>query len=134
MVDKAIKPYYNDFMPYKNIEKRRQYYRDYHRANRERIIKRQRNYRVKLRLEVLSHYSNGELKCDCCGERQIEFLTIDHIKGDGAKHRKTIGATGGMKIYLWLRKQGYPKGYRVLCYNCNQSYGFYGYCPHKKGD
>jgi len=27
--------------------------------------------------------------------------------------------------------QGYPTGFRVLCHNCNQAIGLYGYCPHK---
>jgi hypothetical protein len=119
-------------MPYKDIKKRRQSSRKYYYANRERLIEQQREYRVKLRLEVLSHYSNGEPKCACCKESQIEFLAIDHINGGGTKHRKRIG--GGMHTYLWLKKQGYPKGYRVLCHNCNQAYGFFGYCPHNKRD
>ena len=43
----------------------------------------------KNRLQVLSHYSPS-LKCQCCGENHYEFLTIDHINGDGAKHRREI--------------------------------------------
>jgi hypothetical protein len=31
----------------------------------------------------------------------------------------------------WLRKNGFPKGFRVLCHNCNFAHGHYGYCPHK---
>ena len=28
---------------------------------------------------------------------------------------------------------GFPKDkYRLLCHNCNQSMGWYGYCPHQK--
>ena len=37
----------------------------------------------------------------------------------------------GTGIYQWLKNNSYPKGFRVLCYNCNNSYGHYGYCPHK---
>ena len=33
----------------------------------------------------------------------------------------------------WLKKNGYPKGYRVLCYNCDMSLKLYDYCPHKSG-
>lgn len=43
------------------------------------------------RLAALTYYSNGTLKCACCGDGHIEFLTIDHINGDGNKHRKEIG-------------------------------------------
>jgi hypothetical protein len=29
-------------------------------------------------------------------------------------------------------KENFPPEYRVLCHNCNQSHGWYGYCPHEK--
>ena len=117
-------------MPYKDIKKRRQSSRKYYHANRGKLLKKQQEYRNKLRLDALLYYSNGDLKCACCGERQLEFLALDHINGGGTKQRKKIG--GGMHTYLWLKQQGYPKGFRVLCHNCNQAYGFYGYCPHQK--
>lgn len=77
---------------------------------------------------VLSHYSNGALKCAClnCNEQHIEFLTLDHINNDGYKesvsHRKTL--------YFYLFKMGLPEGYQVLCYNCNNTKAHYGSCPH----
>jgi hypothetical protein len=37
---------------------------------------------------------------------------------------------GGSNLLRELRKQGSPLGYRALCYNCNASFGMYGYCPH----
>jgi len=70
------------------------------------------------------------MKCACCGEWRLEFLTLDHIDGGGNQHRKS-GMTG-RKFYLWLKREGFPPGYRVLCMNCNCSIGFYGYCPHQK--
>lgn len=76
---------------------------------------------------ILEHYSNGIPKCACCGEEKIEFLSIDHINGGGHKHRKSIG---GQKIDQWLLQQGFPDGFRILCHNCNQALGNYGYCPH----
>jgi len=82
----------------------------------------------KLRLEVLQHYSGGTPKCACCGETEIRFLSIDHINGGGIEHRKRINGS----IYLWLRRNNYPEGYRILCHNCNFSYGLYGNCPHQK--
>ena len=36
----------------------------------------------------------------------------------------------GLQFYRWLKKNKYPKAFRVLCHNCNVSYGLYGYCPH----
>lgn len=80
---------------------------------------------------VLSHYSNGTLVCACCGESYIEFLTLDHIEGNGAQHRKELGIPGGGHVfYGYIEKENYPPGYRVLCYNCNCALGFMGYCPH----
>ncbi len=83
---------------------------------------------------VMMYYSNGTMKCACCGETHIEFLTIDHINNDGAKHRKDINSGGGHSFYRWLINNNFPQGYRVLCFNCNCSLGMYGYCPHQKGE
>lgn len=79
---------------------------------------------------VFNHYSNGIIKCACCGDNHKEFLTIDHINGDGAAHRKLIGR-GGDKLYAWLIRNNFPEGYRVLCMNCNWAIGIHGYCPHE---
>ena len=87
-----------------------------------------RGARVRLRAEVLAHYgTNGVPMCQCCGERTLEFLGIDHIEGGGCKHKKEIHA----HLYKWLKDHGFPEGFRDLCHNCNQSLGAYGYCPHK---
>ena len=88
--------------------------------------------RQRLRFEVLQHYSkNDPPSCECCGENHIEFLSIDHINGGGQQARKTI-LKGSGGLYSWLKRNNFPDGYRVLCHNCNQSLGAYGYCPHKK--
>jgi len=85
-------------------------------------------YRKRIRLEVLQHYSNAEIPfCNCCNEAHLEFLAIDHINGGGREHRKSMKASN---IYMALRKENLPTGYRVLCHNCNASLGYYGYCPH----
>lgn len=84
----------------------------------------------KLKLEILSHYSNNKVECACCKENKIEFLCIDHLYGDGAKHRKELKKSH-THMYHWLKKNNYPKGFRVLCCNCNMSLGLYGYCPHQ---
>lgn len=84
----------------------------------------------KLRMEVLTHYSSDPPHCACCGESHIEFLALDHIDGNGNKHRKTIPS--GSYIYQWIRNNKFPPGFQVLCHNCNMAKGFYGYCPHQK--
>ena len=93
----------------------------------ERDIKVMHRFRRKLRAEILAAYGN---ECACCGETRKEFLTIDHIEGGGNKHRDTIKRYG-TAFYQWLRKFGYPPGYRILCYNCNCARGRVGYCPHE---
>ncbi len=84
-----------------------------------------RENRERERLEAFNKY--GGPKCACCGENKIQYLTIDHVNGGGGKHTKKIGG----HICAWLKKENYPPGFRVLCNNCNSSYGLYGYCPHE---
>lgn len=83
----------------------------------------------KLKIMTLNHYGG---KCVCCGEDRWEFLVIDHIYGNGAAHRKEFGITSGRQTYQWLKRNGFPSGYRVLCHNCNLSFGAFGYCPHQR--
>lgn len=80
----------------------------------------------KIKLLVLEHYGN---KCKCCGESHSEFLTIDHIRSNGAAHRRKIGKR---PIYPWLYINNYPRGFRILCFNCNCAKYYSGYCPHKR--
>lgn len=88
-------------------------------------------YVRKIKHETMAIYSLGLPKCSCCGELNEEFLTIDHINGGGNKHRKSLGLIGGRRFYQWLKKNGYPSGYRVLCFNCNMAFGLFNYCPHQ---
>jgi hypothetical protein len=91
-----------------------------------RCIDQNRKYQQNLKIEVVLAYGG---KCVCCGEERSEFLSIDHIEGQGAKHRQSIGG----HFYAWLRKKGFPKdNYRLLCMNCNFALGHFGYCPHQK--
>jgi hypothetical protein len=66
-------------------------------------------------------------------ETNIGFLTIDHINGGGEKHRKELKLNAGTQFYRWLRNNGYPEGYQVMCYNCNCGKAKNGnVCPHKE--
>lgn len=80
-----------------------------------------------LTAEVLAAYGG---KCVCCGETEPLFLEIDHIRQDGADHRREItqGAT-----YAWLKRNGFPKdNFRCLCGNCNFArVRNKGECPHE---
>lgn len=80
---------------------------------------------------MFRHYSGGDPKCACCEEPNLVFLVIDHIEGGGNEHRKQTRTRGGYSFYLWLIREGFPEGFRVLCHNCNMATGTLGYCPHK---
>lgn len=70
----------------------------------------------KVKKEVFKYYGG---KCARCGESDFDVLTIDHKNQKGAEHRKQEGLKAGASIYRWLRNHSYPKGFRLLCYNCN---------------
>ena len=91
------------------------------------------NYRYNLKLDIYSHYmTDGKLKCSCpnCNVDDVDVLCLDHINGDGKEHRQITGL--GDTMYRWIRENNYPDTLRLLCHNCNQSLGNYGYCPHDK--
>jgi hypothetical protein len=94
-------------------------------GSREAYNARRRAQLKELRVAALAHYGG---KCACCGESRYEFLAIDHVGGGGCVHRKLLG--GGRMIGSWLRRNGYPDGFRVLCHNCNNAIAWYGACPH----
>jgi len=104
--------------------------------NKERNKEIQRKSYDKMRLEGLSHYSTSPPQCACCGEDQTVFLSIDHIHGNGSEERRRIdpnGKIGGNGFMYWLKKNGWPVGYQVLCYNCNFAKRQGKECPHKTG-
>lgn len=80
------------------------------------------------RRKVIEKYGG---KCVCCGENNEEFLTFDHKNNDGAEHRKKTKTWSGGHFVYWLIRNNYPDFIEILCYNCNCSKGFRGYCPHE---
>jgi hypothetical protein len=84
----------------------------------------------KLKHEVMEHYGTV---CACCGESEIIFLQIDHLKGGGNAERRRLGIQAGKGTYSYLKQHGYPDGYRTLCANCNKARGAYNWCPHQDG-
>jgi 5-methylcytosine-specific restriction endonuclease McrA len=83
-------------------------------------------WRLKVRKETVAAYGG---QCQCCGETELDFLSIDHINGGGTRERRGT-KLGGVNFYSQLRKQGWPSDYRILCHNCNQAMWFHGSCPH----
>jgi hypothetical protein len=86
--------------------------------NRVLIAKRDSARRYRLKIDVMSHYSN-EIKCCKCGIADIRVLCLDHINGHGQDHLRSIKVSAGMPFYKWVRDNGYPHGYQILCLNCN---------------
>jgi hypothetical protein len=86
---------------------------------------------AKCRDEIYSAY--GGYKCNCCGEAERMFLSIDHVNNDGAQERKSGKYNGsGSAFYTWLRKNNFPTGYQVLCMNCQiGKHKNGGVCPHQ---
>jgi hypothetical protein len=82
---------------------------------------------LKLKNDVIKEYGG---KCECCGENEFNFLTIDHIFGKNNKEIYVNEVKSG--LYTYLRNNNYPKDkYRLLCYNCNCSRGHWGKCYHE---
>lgn len=86
-----------------------------------------RNEIDKKRTIVLKYYGN---KCECCGESNIEFLAVDHKKGDGADEKRR--GIEGHRLIGHIIKNNFPNKYRILCHNCNTSCGVNGVCAHEK--
>jgi hypothetical protein len=79
-------------------------------------------------------------KCVCCGESNLVFLTIDHKYGGGNEHRRQLANDfsrkglkifAGTRMYRWLRTQGWPAEFQILCWNCNMAKRGNSECPHK---
>lgn len=79
------------------------------------------------RLDALNAY--GGAICVCCGETELVFLTLDHPDNNGGRHREITG--NGTSFIRWLKRNNYPKGLQVLCWNCNEAKRILGTCPHQ---
>lgn len=88
---------------------------------------RESNFRLKI--ETFEAY--GGSTCRCCGNAELEALTLDHVNGGGEADRRTRNTTSGSNFYRVLRQGGYPSGFQVLCFNCNCGRARNGgVCPH----
>jgi Protein of unknown function (DUF2695) len=77
---------------------------------------------------ILDHYG---AECNCCGQIQKLFLTVDRINNDGYLYRR--GGQGGFKLYRNIINDRFPNDIQILCFNCKlgrQKNG--GMCPHKE--
>jgi hypothetical protein len=75
--------------------------------------------RAEAQLEAFIHYSgHNPPQCVLCEFKDIRALQLDHEKGDGAEFRRLNKYATGKSLCLFLRKRGWPDGYRILCANC----------------
>lgn len=107
------------------LERRRELNRNWIANNRERYNEAKAEYRFKLKVAAINHYSNGAMSCARCGfSADLDALCLDHINDDGAIHRKQLNisnrsVTSGTTIYERLKAVGWMDGLQVLCANCN---------------
>ncbi len=104
------------------------YGKKYRLKHKEYHKKRKQLYVRRMKKILVAGYGG---KCECCGEKNLEFLALDHRYGDGAKDRKE-NKRRGTSLHKYVIDLGFPRRYRILCHNCNMALGFYGYCPHKR--
>jgi hypothetical protein len=81
----------------------------------EAMNKRRAGYTRSYKEQALDAY--GGRVCVGCDETDFCCLSIDHIAQDGHLHREEQGGCG-TAFYLWLKRNKYPDGFRVLCMNC----------------
>jgi len=86
--------------------------RKYRAENPEKYNQQSRENKKKLRQRLMNIY--GE-RCVLCGFEDIRALTLDHIKGNGAKERKLLTEWG---TYRKALEEYRPDLYRTLCMNC----------------
>lgn len=73
---------------------------------------------LSLKSETFEKYSNNKIpSCKICLESNLAFLTLDHIRGRKAEGHST--KFSGDKLWRHLRRNEFPSGYQILCWNCN---------------
>ncbi len=93
-----------------------------------------RNLLARNRVRDIVYNTYGGYVCNCCGENERKFLSVDHINNDGAAHRREHGHTTGEKMHRWLIREGFPDGFQILCMNCQWGKrNNEGVCPHVSG-
>jgi hypothetical protein len=116
------------------LEKHREYHAthkeqeaEYRAKNRDKHNRSDKERKQQLKLYVISLYGGH---CDLCGPANPdawnpEFLTLDHVNGDGAEHRRAVGRSAGYKIYAEVLALGVPdfSRFRLLCWNHNDETG-----------
>lgn len=107
----------------KHAEEIKKHKQKYYLENRTEWQRKRKQRVFQLKMEIIKHYTKGRMCCANCGLRDVKNLTVDHINGNGEKHRKTMKLSGGHSFYLWLRDLNFPPGFQILCFACNMAKG-----------
>lgn len=89
--------------------------REWSQKNKEAVLAKSKERRQEIVDGVLDLLGPS---CSDCGEKEREFLTVDHVNADGREERGR-GSIGWKRALL--RGVSDPSRYRVLCHNCNQA-------------
>ena len=110
---------------------------EWYRENKKMVRQRERERYHDLKNTVYEAYGAF---CNCCGEDEPFFLSIDHVNNDGNVRRKQlkygVGRNGGgIGLYKQIIKENFPPTYQILCMMCNWGKArntiHPGICPHK---
>lgn len=106
----------------KNCERYNEYHRQYYRNHTDDCVKNGKEWRNQLKIETFTHFG---IKCEVCGETDLDLLTLAHINGDGREHRNELYGnhkSSGHKLYSALRQLDWDTGkydIQVLCRSCH---------------
>jgi len=92
----------------------------WNRENNDRFLANQVRRRKEIKAEIVRGYG---------GEKEIAFLTLEHINGGGRKHREHAGS---LAVYREVIKKDFPSEYTVLRMNCNFARRFGRECPNQE--
>lgn len=106
-------------------EKRKEIEKRWYENNKEQKANEQRARLLKYKALVVEAYGG---KCSCCGEKEVGFLTVEHLKKNGNAHRKVSG-----NFYHYLVRNNFPDKeiLSILCMNCNWIERNGRTCPHR---
>lgn len=81
---------------------------------------------VQTRIELFRVYGNS---CQCCGEANERFLTLEHVDGGVTHERERRGPVAIMRDAI---RANDPARFKILCFNCHMGmHSNGGICPHK---
>lgn len=109
----------------RNPGKRKEISANWYAENKEHKSEEQRIRLLKYKTFVVEAYGG---KCSCCGEKEIGFLTVEHLAKNGDAHRKVRG-----NFYHYLVRNNFPDKdiLSILCMNCNWIERNGRVCPHR---